>query len=128
MEIFSLIALALITAGTILLIKQYHPEMALVLSIAASAVMLITILSKAEPLLNTLSNLIKQAGIKNEYLTIMVKSLGICYLSQFSADICNDFGQTSLGSKITFCGKILISIISLPMIVSIINMLTKMIG
>ena len=128
MEIFSIISLTLITAILVIFIKQYRPEMALVLSAGAGAIILLAVISKAVPLLDSVANIIKAAGIKQEYVSIMLKSLGICYLTQFSCDICNDFGQTSLGSKIELCGKIMLGLISLPMMVSLISTFTKMIG
>ena len=128
MELFSIMGITLITAVLVVLIKQYRPEMALVLSVGAGAIILLTIILKATPLLNSVTNLIKSVGIKEEYVSIMLKSLGVCYLTQFSSDICNDFGQTSLGSKIELGGKIMLGIISLPMMVSLISLVTKMIG
>lgn len=128
MEIFSIVALTLITAILVIFIKQYRPEIALTLSAGAGAIILLAIISKAVPLLNSFSSIINSAGIKAEYVSIMLKSLGICYLTQFSCDICNDFGQTSLGSKIELCGKIMLGIVALPMMVSLISTITKMIG
>ena len=128
MEIFSIVALTLITAILVIFIKQYRPEMALTLSAGAGAIILLAIISKAVPLLDSFSGIINSAGIKAEYVSIMLKSLGICYLTQFSCDICNDFGQTSLGSKIELCGKIMLGIVALPMMVSLISTITKMIG
>ena len=128
MEMFSIISLSLTSAIIVVFLKQYRSDLAVVLSLGAGAIILLAIISKAVPLFNTVSNIIKSAGVEPEYVSVMLKSLGICYLTQFSSDVCNDFGQSSLGSKIELCGKIMLALISLPMLVSLISTITKMIG
>ena len=128
MEMFSIISLSLTSAIIVVFLKQYRSDLAVVLSLAAGAIILLAIISKAVPLFNTVSNIIKSAGVEPQYVSVMLKSLGICYLTQFSSDVCNDFGQSSLGSKIELCGKIMLALISLPMLVSLISTITKMIG
>ncbi len=70
------------------------------LGIAAGAVVLTAVVSFAMPLVSQLKSIAENSGIKNEYFILMLKSLGICYITQFAADICTDFGQSSLASKI----------------------------
>ncbi len=68
----------------------------------------------------------ESSGIKSEYIEIMLKGLGICYLTQFSSDICIDFGQTSLASKIELCGKITLAALSIPLLLALIEIIKKM--
>ena len=128
MEIFSIVALTLITAILVIFIKQYRPEMALTLSAGAGAIILLAIISKAIPLLDSFSGIINSAGIKAEYVSIMLKSLGICYLTQFSCDICNDFGQTALGNFALSAGKCTIFIMSVPMLSELLGAALRFIG
>ena len=50
-----------------------------------------------------------------EYIEILFKTLGICFLTQFASDVCKDAGETALSSKIETAGKVIILIISLPL-------------
>ena len=79
-----------------------------------------------EAVLSEIETISQNSGIKAEYMEIMLKSLGICYLTQFSSDICTDFGQTSLASKIELCGKLTLSALSIPLLISIVETINKM--
>ena len=96
MTVYSIIAVAIISCVLILVVKQTRPELALVLSIASGCIILAAIIAKFTPVINELSDIISWSGIGSEYLTVMLKALGICYLTQFAEDVCNDFGQTAL--------------------------------
>ena len=60
-------------------------------------------------------------GFDNYIFKTVLKSLGICYITSFSADMCKDFGQTSLAGKIELAGKIAVVVISIPLINEILN-------
>ncbi len=49
----------------------------------------------------------------------MLKVTGIAYLAQFGMQLCIDAGQSSIASKIELAGKIMIMIISAPVLISL---------
>ncbi len=128
MTVYSVILAALAAAVLIVTVKQYKPELALPLGIAAGAVVLTAVVSFAMPLVSQLKSIAENSGIKNEYFILMLKSLGICYITQFAADICTDFGQSSLASKIELFGKVALAAVNLPLIISLINTVSNLVG
>lgn len=128
MTVYSVILAALAAAVLIVTVKQYKPELALSLGIAAGAVVLTAVVSFAMPLVSQLKSIAENSGIKNEYFILMLKSLGICYITQFAADICTDFGQSSLASKIELFGKVALAAVNLPLIISLINTVSNLVG
>ena len=60
--------------------------------------------------------MIDYAGIPNKYIKILLKVIGISYISIFSSEICKDFGQANISEKIKLSGKILIICCSIPVI------------
>lgn len=128
MTVYSVILAALAAAVLIVTVKQYKPELALPLGIAAGAVVLTAVVSFAMPLVSQLKLIAENSGIKNEYFILMLKSLGICYITQFAADICTDFGQSSLASKIELFGKVALAAVNLPLIISLINTVSNLVG
>ena len=64
---------------------------------------------------------LKEFGMKSEYISVSLKALVIGYLSKFAADTCKDCGQTALAGKAEFAGKAIIFIIALPVLVSTFN-------
>ena len=121
MDVFTISALALITAFLIVFIKQYKPEYAALCLTACSVIILCFLAKYIGAIINTYMNLSKNIGVNEEVFEVLVKSLGISYLSLFTAEICRDFGQNSLASKVESAGKIGIMILATPMIFNIIE-------
>lgn len=128
MSIYELLAMGLLSAITVALVKQYKPELALPLAVAAGAIIMVASLRSFLPMFNSLKELAETSGLKGEYFKIMLKALGICYITQFASEVCVDFGQTSLGSKIELCGKLALAAISLPLVISLIKTVTEIVG
>ena len=62
-----------------------------------------------------------------EYLSVLIKAIGVCYLTQFSADSCRDAGESSLAGKVELAGKIAILISALPLLDSVISLAVNLI-
>ena len=58
---------------------------------------------------------------QNDYIKILFKALGICYLTEFSADICRDCKENAVASAAEVFGKIQLVVLSLPLFESIIE-------
>ena len=72
--------------------------------------------------------IVNKTGIDNEMFKILLKIIGIGYLIEFSASICNDSGNSSIGDKIILAGKLLIFGISIPLISNLFNMIMAMVN
>ena len=126
MSVYGIIGLSIVSCAIVIVVKQYKPEFALITTIASGCVILFAILGRFSNVLGELKSISERAGIKTEYMEVMLKGLAICYLTQFSSDVCNDFGQTSLASKIELCGKLTLAALSIPLLVSLVEMINKL--
>ena len=61
-------------------------------------------------------------------LDVLVRVLGISYLTDFSASICRDMKETSLAAGIEVCGKAEILIIGLPLFKQLMELCTELIA
>ena len=86
------------------------------------------ILNSTIPLFEKMHSLTSSSGIPPEYTSTLFKSLGICLVSQFTADACKDAGETALAGKIELASKIAIATLSLPILEQIIASTTKILG
>ncbi len=121
MDILSIVALAIITLFISLFIKQYKPEFSALITVCSSVIILSIVAEKLEPLLNTYIGIAESSNINSSLFTIMVKAVGISYLTTFTSEICRDFGQSSLAGKVELFGKITLLVIASPMILKIID-------
>lgn len=126
MNIISICALALLTTFVVVFINQYRPEFSALTVTAASAIILSVLAKNAIPLINQYFDIAKNSGIDGGLFTILIKSMGISYLTVFTSDLCKDFGQNSLCSKIEMAGKISVIIIASPMLIKIIEVVSDL--
>ena len=128
MSITTIAGVCILFAAIIILLKQYKPEYAMLAAAAASGALLIYLLSFVFPAMEEIQNVLSGVNINNGHFTVVLKSVGICYVAQFAADICRDFGQTSVAGKIELAGKIAVVTLSLPLIKEIMQITLQIIG
>ena len=128
MNIVVIAAIAVVAAVLAAMIKRYHQEYAIVISIAAGIIILLEIFANIPPAVRQINALISAAGLSADYLIILLKSLGICFLTQFAADSCRDAGESALSSQVELAGKIAIVVLSLPLFESIAKTVIGLIG
>ena len=64
----------------------------------------------------------EKTGIDQDLFVILLKIIGVGYLVEFSAGICSDSGNTSIANKVVLAGKILIFLLSMPIIKNLFEM------
>ena len=116
MNIAGICIIAVTSAIIAIALKKSTPEISLVLSIITGVIILISIATYLPSFTDKIEALMLQTGVNQEYAKILLKSVGICFICQFSSDICKDSGQTALSGKVELAGKILILISALPLI------------
>ena len=127
MEVLKISAFAIISLVLIVLIKEEKKEIGVLCSITATVVLAIYAIVKLNDIVDLLNNLISKSGINTKYLEIVLKVVGLAYIIEFTKDICVDSGETALGNKVEVAGKILITVITIPMITSIVEVINKLI-
>ncbi|MEG0397104.1 MAG: SpoIIIAC/SpoIIIAD family protein, partial [Oscillospiraceae bacterium] len=76
----------------------------------------------------TMSDLMQKAQINTTYTKAIIKTLGVCYVTQLASDSCKDAGQSAIASKVELSGKVFIVIISLPLFEDLIDIAFSLIN
>lgn len=128
MEIIKIIGVGLVALILIIIIKQYKPEFALYISIAAGLIIFFLVMDKLSGIIDLLVNLSNKANINKDFIIILLKITGIAILSEFAISVCKDSGEAAIASKIDFGAKIIMVAISIPIIASLLEMILKIIA
>lgn len=59
------------------------------------------------------------------FLRLLLKMIGLTYLSELAASICKDYGYSSVGNQIEILGKMLIVVVGLPILKTIMELLEE---
>lgn len=127
MNIVAVCLIGIISAFLSVMIKKYNPEYSLAIGIVTGVLILGVIFGHITGVIARVQQLLKATNIPLEYIEILFKSLGICFLTQFASDACKDVGETALSSKIETAGKLMILIVSLPLFEKVISIATELI-
>ena len=120
-DIFKILAILLVSAVMGLILKQKNSEYAILVSVAAGVITASVILKGLAASFGAIKSQIESYGLEAEYFKIAIKALGIGYITSFIADICRDSGQTALATKAELAGKAAIFTLSLPLLISVLN-------
>lgn len=128
MNIIGLVGIGITAAILAIVIKQYKPEIAMLISVLAGVIILMVAISVLGPVLKTISELTGMAGLDSTYANALLKALAIVYITQLASDSCKDVGETAIASKLELAGKIAVVLISLPMFQAIVEMVIKLLN
>ncbi len=128
MGIEKIIGIALVSVMMAVLLKGYRPEISLAVSLTAMAVMFAIISPYLKTALNSFINLSEQIGLNMKYMAIIIKVIGIAYITQIGVEICRDAGENALGTKVEICGKIVIIVMSMPVIYELFEVISEVVS
>ena len=127
MDIVQIVGLGFVVTLLSLIIKRERPEIAVQISLTLTAVILLIMLAKINVILSLFRDLAEKANINQLYLNTILKIIGIAYITEFGAQICKDAGEGAVASKIEFAGKVLVMVISIPIITLVIDTIVRLI-
>ncbi|MBR4407999.1 MAG: stage III sporulation protein AD [Clostridia bacterium] len=125
MDIFKILALAILTCIATIIVKQVKPDFASIVAIAGGVVILLFILNYLGDILSVFQGIISKTGLSPSLFSTILKIIGIGYLTEFTANLCNDSGNSSLATKVGLAGKVIILFISLPIITNLIEIILE---
>ena len=126
MEITQIVGLALITTIFLLVLRQEKPVMAILLSLVFGIIIFLSMMGKLASIIDVMGELTRRAGINNFFLATILKIMGVAYLGEFAAVICQDAGEQAVAKKVEFAAKIIIAVLALPILVAILESLLEL--
>ena len=125
MEIVKVVAVGLVTMIATIIVKQVKPEIAVLITLAGSVVIIMLTLQMLQGVFGSFLGIFNKTGVSGSLFVPVLKIIGVGYLCEFGANLCIDGGCNSIADKILFCGKITILIIALPIINSVIDVVLE---
>ena len=114
--------LALCTVITSLLIKKQSPVTASVIGVSLCLIISINIINNISAITGQLGVMISLTGIGDVYIKIIMKIIGITFITQLISDVCRDNGAAS---QLEIMCKIAVATISIPIVLSLMEMINK---
>ncbi|MGO1368228.1 stage III sporulation protein AD [Senegalia sp. (in: firmicutes)] len=125
MNIVQVVAIALIATLLIVTLREQRPEISILLSVVTGILIFIFIMDKVIFVIDVLKDLSIRANLDFIYFTTILKIIGIAYICEFGAQIAKDAGESSIATKIELAGKVMILVISIPILLSLLELILK---
>lgn len=116
MTIFQVIAIAVVGAVLAVTLKNYKPEFAIGVSFITGMLLLFISADGVKGVFDEFEYVADKSGIDIQYFQLVIKVIGIAYITQFAAEICKDSGQNGIASKLETAGKIFVMVLTMPII------------
>jgi stage III sporulation protein AD len=123
LDIFKILAIALITCVATLIVKQVKPDFASLVTLAGGIIILLMLIDYINQIFQVLNYIVEKTNLSPGLFGIVLKIIGIGYLTEFTANICSDSDSTSLANKVLLAGKIIILVMALPILTNIIDII-----
>ena len=114
MNIISISLLGVCISVIILSVRQIKPDMAHIMSIAAVILLFLAVVPYINEAIREIREFSHITLSSAKYLEPIIKITGIAYVTNLSAQICADAGETALASRVEMAGKIAICMLTIP--------------
>ena len=126
MTIITICGAAIVTAVLAVMLRSQSPHSAMLLSVAAGAIIILSLLKNLPGTLSGIQSVLSDGGIDTADIAILLKVMGICFVTEFTCDCVTEAGLLSLSTNISFAGKILVLLTSLPLFQKIVSVITTL--
>ena len=109
-------AICVLAAILALVLKKDGPQMALLLTLAAAAAAFLFLLRQIGELLDFLREISGTAGVRQELMAPLYKTIGIALVVRLGGNLCRDAGESALASVIETAGTVCALLVSLPLL------------
>lgn len=120
--------LGLVSIFLTLLAGSVKREYGIAVMIGASLLLSVYSLSSMEAVISRIRAFETAIGLDKEYLGILLRMLGIAYLTQFVVSLCRDAGNHAVAGQVGVVGKISMMLVSFPVLEALLKTLGDMLG
>ncbi|MTI65429.1 MAG: stage III sporulation protein AD [Firmicutes bacterium] len=125
MEILQIVGIGMIATVLSVILRQERPEFALQVSVVTGIIIFLFVITKLTYVVQVLNNLAERVDIDFIYFSTILKVIGIAYIAEFGAQISRDAGEGAIAAKIELAGKILILVLSMPILIALLDLIIK---
>lgn len=120
---------ALVGLTALVVLRQYKPEWAPLLRGTVTVIALGMMLTMAGTVIDALRELASGTdALSGEAWSLLLKALGVAFLTETSAAICRDSGEAGVASWVETVGKLEILLLSFPLIRTVVDTVVALLG
>lgn len=124
-EIFKILGIAIVTAIAAILLRSSKPELSFAVTVTGVIIILLFIVDSMKNVLAIFQFITTTTGIESGLIKLLIKIVGVGYVTEFGSGVLTDFGSTAIADKVVLAGKLTIVVLSLPILQSLLQLVGK---
>ncbi len=127
MDLMVKVAAGAITAAVLgVVLRKNTPELALLLALAAGLWMVALVADGLGAVVALIEELTSLAGLSEELLEPVVKTVALSILTRLTAEVCKSAGEGGVAAFVETAGTVLALVVALPLVRAVVLMMTEM--
>lgn len=122
MEWLRIIGFCLLAAVMVMLLRQFQPQMAGLLSVAFGVLVFAQVLPEIHAYIQLLESFLSSLSLDSQYFRVMMKAMGIALITQMTVQACHDMEASSIAKKVELLGRLALLSISVPVFMELTQM------
>lgn len=119
--------LGILTIMIAMAMRQGKAEFATFVSFTGSILIAWIALQLLDGITGSFERLEKLLSIDMEYIALLMKMIGVTYLSEFASSLCRDAGYSAVAGQIELVGKLTILTIGMPIVLALFELMVAMV-
>lgn len=125
-QIAQIAGVCVVAALLALAIRRGTPETALLLSLAAVTVVMLSLAAAMELLISFLEELGNRSGLPAGLFVPLYKTVGIALVVNMGGSLCRDAGESALASALETAGAVCALLTALPLLRTVLELLLEL--
>ncbi|MBQ6266642.1 MAG: hypothetical protein IJK64_02600 [Clostridia bacterium] len=126
MELLRPAAAAILTLLLYALLRQLRPEFAPTVLLAGICLILLSAAAQMTGLIAETRAMLQTAGVAPASVSILLRALGVCIVTQLAADLCRDHAASALATALELVGRFSALLLALPFLRDVLAIATEM--
>ena len=109
-------------------LKGNKSEYGVYVSVAVSVILFVLISERLGIFVRTVKDLVSYSKIETSYFSVILKMLGITYVSELVSAICKDAGYQSVALQIEIFARLGIMVLCIPILMTLLEVVRGFLG
>ncbi|MBQ8451436.1 MAG: stage III sporulation protein AD [Clostridia bacterium] len=122
-----IIIIALICVFLSASLKNINSDFSMFINVAGGVIIFLLSIEKLVELIEGIKEIYNFSNINFNFVNVIFKILGISYVTEFTSDIADDFGNHSIASKVLLGGKLTVCAVAVPVVKDLFSILFSLV-
>ena len=123
-----MLVIGVASALGVLLLRQVKPELAVIVGLVGTILIFLMVVSGLTKIISSINGIVAQTGLATQLFSSILKIVGIGYLCEIAASICQEAGANAVADMVILGGKIVIMVLAIPIVQALVDVVLGVIA